>query len=180
MADLKPCVFFDRDGIVNVAPLTRYVEKLADFFLQDAFFGSLKVALDHGYVAAIITNQKGVSTGATPLVELQAMHNLIHAEAERRGLALLDIFYCDAPDNTHPRRKPNPGMLFEAAEKHALDLARSWMIGDNESDVLTGQRAGCRTIFVGTKTISAQPDGRVDAMPDLPALLEKLLGAEKP
>ena len=111
MADLKPCVFFDRDGIVNVAPVTRYVEKLEDFYLQDAFFSSLKVALDHGYVAAIITNQKGVSTGATPLAELKAMHELIQREAERRGLALLDIFYCDAPDDHHPRRKPNPGML---------------------------------------------------------------------
>jgi D-glycero-D-manno-heptose 1,7-bisphosphate phosphatase len=175
MPDLKPCVFFDRDGIVNVAPVTRYVEKLEDFYLQDAFFASLKMALDYGYVAAIITNQKGVATGATPLAELQAMHDLIQREAERRGLALLDIFYCDAPDDHHPRRKPNPGMLYEAAEKHHLDLAGSWMIGDNESDVLTGQRAGCRTIFVGTQPITLIPDARVDDMEALPALLNKLL-----
>jgi len=172
---MKPCVFFDRDGIVNVAPVTRYVERLADFQLQEPFFEALRIALGRGYEAAIITNQKGVSTGAIPLAELNAMHGLIRDEVRRRGLRLLDIFYCDAPDDEHPRRKPNPGMLLEAAEKYDLDLARSWMIGDNESDVLTGQRAGCRTIYVGTKDLTLVPDYRIEHMEQLPRLLDAIL-----
>ena len=168
---MKPCVFFDRDGIVNVAPVTRYVEKLADFYLQEPFFESVRVANQHGYETAIITNQKGVSTGATPRSELDAMHGLIKSELVKRGLRLLDVIYCDATEDTDPRRKPNPGMLFEAAEKYDLDLRRSWMIGDNESDVLTGQRAGCRTIYVGSKKLNLQPDYAVIVMADLPNLL---------
>jgi len=172
---MKPCVFFDRDGIVNVAPTTRYVETFAAFHLQEAFYDALAVAQRRGYVAVIVTNQKGVSTGKTPLAELQAMHRHIFDEAERRGLSILALYYCDAPNDEHPNRKPNPGMLLEAAREHDLDLARSWMVGDNGSDVVTGQRAGCRTIFVGTKTIAVTPDFTVPDMAHLPALLEACL-----
>lgn len=171
----KPCVFFDRDGIVNVAPVTRYVERMADFYLQEPFFEAVKIANDRGYETAIITNQKGVSTGATPKPELDAMHGLIRREVDARGLRLLDIIYCDATEDTDPRRKPNPGMLFEAAEKHDLDLTRSWMVGDNESDVLTGQRAGCRTIYVGTKTLTLKPDAAITMIEDLPDCLRTAL-----
>lgn len=172
---MKRCVFFDRDGIVNVAPVTRYVERLGDFHLHAPFFEAVRIANARGYETAIVTNQKGVSTGATPKHELDAMHALIGDEVRRRGLRLLDIYYCDATEDTHPRRKPNPGMLYEAASAHAIDLANSWMIGDNESDVLTGQRAGCHTIFVGTKKITLQPDNSVLSIDDLPALLERVL-----
>jgi len=172
---MKPCVFFDRDGIVNVAPVTRYVERLSHFHLQPAFFEAVKIANDRGYEAVIVTNQKGVSTGATPLAELNGMHDLIRREISARGLRLLDIFYCAATEDSDPRRKPNPGMLYEAAEKHELDLSRSWMIGDNESDVLTGQRAGCRTVFVGQKKINLVPDHALTDMAGLPALLIRVL-----
>jgi D-glycero-D-manno-heptose 1,7-bisphosphate phosphatase len=174
---LKPCVFFDRDGIVNRAPTTRYVERLGDFHLQEAFFDALHVVQDRGYAAAIVTNQKGISTGIIPLAELNAMHDHINREAAKRGLGLLDIFYCDAPDNDHPRRKPNPGMILEAAEDHDLDLSRSWMIGDNESDVLTGQRAGCKTIYVGEKKLTLVPDFIVLNMDELTKCLKKVLPA---
>jgi D-glycero-D-manno-heptose 1,7-bisphosphate phosphatase len=174
---MKPCVFFDRDGIVNVAPTTRYVERVADFHLHPAFFDALKIAGDRGYEAVIVTNQKGVSTGFTPLAELTAMHARIRAEAASRKVRLLDILYCDAPDSEHPRRKPNPGMLLEAAQKYDLDLTRSWMIGDNESDVLTGQRAGCRTMYVGTKALAVVPDYRVERMEELADVLAKVLPA---
>ena len=164
---MTPCVFFDRDGIVNLAPTTRYVERREDFHLLEGFFQTLAHITRLGYVAVIITNQKGVSTGATPVAELEAMHQAIRLRAAERGLSILDILYCDAPEEGHPRRKPNPGMLFEAAEKHGLDLEASWMIGDNEKDVIAGQRAGCRTIFVGTKSIKTKPDACVADMDEL-------------
>ncbi len=170
-----PCVFFDRDGIVNQAPTTRYVEKRQDFHILHGFMATLEHVTKLGYVSVIITNQKGVSTGATPIAELEAMHNMIRDEAIRRGLSILDILYCDAPEEGHPRRKPNPGMLLEAAAKHGLDLAASWMVGDNEKDVIAGQRAGCRTIFVGTKMIKTKPDFQVADMDELAQKIKRLI-----
>lgn len=164
---MHACVFFDRDGIVNRAPTTRYVERREDFHILPGFLDTLEQVIRLGYVAVIVTNQKGVSTGATPLEELHAMHAMICDHAEAKGLSVLDILYCDAPEEGHPRRKPNPGMLLEAAEKHALDLEHSWMIGDNEKDVIAGQRAGCRTIFVGTKSLKTSPTHQVADMDEL-------------
>jgi len=171
----KPCVFFDRDGIVNRAPIKRYVEHLDEFHLLPEFLDALEVVGSCGYAAAIITNQKGLSTGKIPAEQLQAMHDRIRAEVAARGLQLLDIYYCEAPNDDHPRRKPNPGMLLEAAADHHLDLSRSWMIGDNESDVTTGHRAGCRTILVKPSDQPTAADIHLQSMSELASCLKQHL-----
>jgi D-glycero-D-manno-heptose 1,7-bisphosphate phosphatase len=68
------------------------------------------------------------------------------------GSDLIDrSYFCpDAPDVSSPRRKPEPGMVFEAAADFPLDLARSWFVGDKASDIECGRRAGTRTILVLT------------------------------
>ena len=66
-------------------------------------------------------------------------------------------------------------MLIAMANKHGLDLAASWMVGDSETDIEAGKRAGCRTIRVNGETTESQADRRVDSMKDLPMLLEKVL-----
>ncbi len=168
----KPCVFFDRDGIVNRAPQTRYVERLADFHLQPEFFESLAVVNAKGYEAVIVTNQKGVSTGVMTQQAVDEMHDHLRFELKRRGLRLLDVVVCVDGDETSPRRKPNPGMLLEAAAAHSLDLARSWMVGDHARDVEAGRRAGCRTVYVGMKKDAVHADHHLEQMKDLPGFLE--------
>ena len=167
----KPCVFFDRDGIANVPPTTRYVEKAENFHLYPEFLQALQVVHAKGFVAIMITNQKGISTGHTPQEELDAMHARLRHEAELVGAPVLDIYVCSEPDDRHPDRKPNPGMLLRAAADHQVDLSRSWMVGDHGTDIAAGQRAGChKTVYVGTKAIEEHPDYRVDHVADLAPL----------
>jgi D-glycero-D-manno-heptose 1,7-bisphosphate phosphatase len=168
----KPCVFFDRDGIVNRAPQTRYVERWADFFLIPEFIDSLRVVHAKGFEAVVVTNQKGVSTGAVAQHALDEIHSNLQAELKKRRLHLLDIVVCTDGDDASPRRKPNPGMLLDAAAAHGLDLARSWMVGDQAKDVEAGRRAGCRTVFVGPKSKPVQADYHVSNMTELVAFLE--------
>lgn len=144
----KRCIFFDRDGIVNVSPGPGYVERVEDFHLIPAFFDALRVASERGYVAVIVTNQRGVGRGLMTQETLDQIHAKLYDQLRKEGLAVLDLQYCTANDNSDPRRKPNPGMLLDAARQHDLDLAASWMVGDNESDVTAGHRAGCRAILV--------------------------------
>ena len=167
----RPCVFFDRDGIVNRAPVKRYVEHLDEFHLLPEFMASLRIVIERGYAAAIVTNQKGLSTGKIPPEQLQAMHARILQEIQEEGLSLLNIYVCDAPNDDHPRRKPNPGMILEAAAEHNIDLERSWMIGDNESDVITGHRAGCRAILVKDHRNPTAADVHLASMAELPTYL---------
>jgi D-glycero-D-manno-heptose 1,7-bisphosphate phosphatase len=171
----KTCVFFDRDGIVNESPGPGYVERVADFHLIPDFIDALRLVTERGYAAVIITNQRGVGLGLMTAETLADIHDHLRQSVANAGLSLLDIFTCTATDNADPNRKPNPGMLLEAARKHGLDLSRSWMVGDNEKDVLAGQRAGCRTIRVHPEAADTAADHRVDAMAALVPLLKSIL-----
>lgn len=172
---LKPCIFFDRDGIVNQCPGPGYVETIDGFFLQESFTAALQVAHRKGYEAILITNQRGVGRGIMSQAALDEIHDHMEDLLKQQGLEFTDIYVCIDTDNTSPRRKPNPGMILEAAEKHHLDLAASWMIGDNETDVQAGQRAGCQTVFVGEKEIEAKPTHRIPVIDELPELLNTIL-----
>lgn len=171
---LYPCVFFDRDGIVNHPPPNeqRYVRHADDFTLLPGFVESLRLVLERGYKAVIVTNQAGVSRGWMTQEALDEIHAKLERLLKEQGLALDDIIECTSFEESHPNRKPNPGMLLEAAERHHLELSRSWMIGDSEKDVLAGQRAGVdKTVRVKKMPVQTTADFRVDSMQELPALL---------
>jgi histidinol-phosphate phosphatase family protein len=179
----NPCVFFDRDGIVNQPPNEerRYILHEDEFQLLPEFVESLRVVLARGYKAVIVTNQSGVGKGRMTQADLDRIHAKMHALLEEHGLALHDVIECTSSDDAHPNRKPNPGMLLEAAKKHDLDLARSWMIGDQEKDVIAGRRAGvARTVKVKPLPNLSEADYQVPSMRDLPAFLQAHLPPVKP
>lgn len=175
---LHPCVFFDRDGIVNHPPRPeqRYVTRAEDFHLLDGFTDALRLVLHRGYRAVIVTNQSGITRGRMTHADLDLIHAKLMAALRVEGLDVHDILVCDSSDDQHPNRKPNPGLLLEAARRHALDLGRSWMVGDQEKDVTAGRRAGVAvTVKVKPAGTPTHADHRVDDMPALVSLLERLL-----
>lgn len=164
---LRPCVFFDRDGVVNRSPGPGYVNHLDDFHILPGFADCVRAAAAKGIPAVVVTNQRGISRGLTPPAQLEAMHAKLRAELAAEGLELLDVLVCTSADDAHPDRKPNPGMLRAAAKRHHLDLSKSWMIGDRESDVKTGQNAGVAvTVLVDD---GAAPTAATHRVPDMPA-----------
>ncbi len=168
----RPAVFFDRDGIVNRSPGTGYVERWEDFHLLPAFIEALRIVRARGYEAVIVTNQRGVALGRLSRATLDDIHRRLRDRLRAEGLNLLDILDCTAHDDADPRRKPNPGMLLEAAARHHLDLVRSWMIGDSERDIEAGRRAGCAiTVRIAPDHEPTSADLRAATMDDLPRLL---------
>ena len=173
---LRPCVFFDRDGIANRSPGPGYVNHLDDFHVLPGFADCVRAAADKGYPSVVVTNQRGLARGLTPPAQLDAMHAKLRAELAREGLELLDVLVCPADDDAHPDRKPNPGMLRTAAQRHRLDLAKSWMVGDRESDVATGRNAGvAATVLVDPGSAPTAATWRVPDMPACAALLREKL-----
>ena len=173
---LRPCVFFDRDGVVNQSPGPGYVNHLDDFHVLPGFADCVRAAAEKGCPSVVVTNQRGIQRGITPPAQLAAMHAKLRAELAAAGLGLLDILICTADDDAHPDRKPNPGMLRTAAERHGLDLSKSWMIGDRESDVKTGQNAGvAATVLVDSGSAPTAATWRVPDMPACAALLRAQL-----
>ena len=180
----RPCVFFDRDGIANVAPGAGYVETARRVWVRRAFAEAVKVVKQKGWAAAIASNQRGVSKGVTPLAELEAMHRSLQARLAEEGISLDAIAWCGAADGADPRRKPNPGMILELAAEHGWDVSRSWMVGDRERDVETGRNAGvAKTVRVDDDGLGHNPDrGRpseadfvLSRLADLPTLLRHAL-----
>lgn len=150
---LRPAVFLDRDGTLNrqiVRDGKPYPPStLAEFALfPDAAVACRRLSAA-GYALVVATNQPDVARGTQTREMIEAMHRRLREfipEIER-----IEVSYAPGRGIPHPddfRRKPNPGMLTDAASVLGLDLARSWMIGDRAGDIDAGYAAGCRTIFI--------------------------------
>jgi D-glycero-D-manno-heptose 1,7-bisphosphate phosphatase len=138
-------VFFDRDGT-----LMEDVHYCGDPRLVRVYSGvrdALRELRSSGWGVFIISNQAGIGRGLiTPEQHLE-----VEAEFLRQAGEIDGSYYCpDRPDRPSKRRKPEPGMVLEAAAEHAIDLSASWMVGDKAIDVECGRRAGVRTIQVLT------------------------------
>ena len=144
---MKRAVFLDRDGVINRrAGKEAYVTRWEDFqFLPGVAEGI--VALNRaGWSVIVVSNQRCVGRGLLSIEELEAIHRRMRTELLVAGAKVDGIYYC--PHEKEPAcdcRKPAPGMLLTAANEHQVDLRSSWMIGDSETDVEAGKRAGCRT-----------------------------------
>jgi D,D-heptose 1,7-bisphosphate phosphatase len=144
-----PAIFFDRDGVINARILGGYVRHWNEFELLPGVIETLREIKKRGYLAIIITNQRGVGMGLMSEADLNHVHEELQREMEREaGVRFDDIFYCTDADKSSARRKPSPAMLLEAAEKWNIDLANSWMIGDSMSDIEAGTRAGTKTAYL--------------------------------
>lgn len=173
---MKPCVFFDRDGIVNQRPGPGYVRMWDDFILMPDFVDVLRICRRLGFEAVVATNQRGVARGLISMEQLNAIHDRFRRElAAVHGLTLLDIMICPHDYDSCDCRKPKPGLLLMAAKSHDLDLKASWMIGDQSWDVEAGKAAGCRTILVGEPDTPGQPDVHVESLAALKTCVEKIL-----
>lgn len=175
----QKCVFFDRDGIVNKSPGPgRYVTRWRDFQLTPQFPACLRLVRQLGYQAVIVTNQRAVARKMMTLRDLKVMHLRLRRMLKRKyGLSLRDIAFCPHAAGECSCRKPEPGMLLAMAKKHQLDLKASWMIGDSETDIEAGARAGCRTIRVAGKSARTKADARVFSMRGLSRIITRLLSS---
>lgn len=153
----RPAAFLDRDGVLNVRREPhQYVRSMNEFkWLPGAPEGA--AALAHaGYLLAVISNQRGVALGLVDPAVLTEIEAEVQATLCRHGARIEAFRYCvHDSDAGCDCRKPAPGMLLSLAQELELDLSRSWMIGDSESDVEAGHAAGCATALLGEPGITA-------------------------
>lgn len=144
----KPAVIFDRDGTLIVDLV--YLNDPDKLEYLPGVFEACRRLRDRGFVFCVATNQSGVARGIVDVRNLDEIHRRIQAKFASEGIDLLSFH--SAPymtDSDHQMRKPNPGMLLEAARWHRLDLSQSWMVGDRMTDVEAGHRAGCQSVLIG-------------------------------
>jgi D-glycero-D-manno-heptose 1,7-bisphosphate phosphatase len=151
-------VFFDRDG--TLMEEVHYCGDPATVRLFPGVPEALRKLKEVGFRTFVISNQSGIGRGLIT----EAQYHAVQDELLRQiGAGLIDATYfcADPPAVPSTRRKPEPGMVLEAASAYDIDLARSYFIGDKSADIECGRRAGTRTILVLTG-YGAEQDCRPD------------------
>jgi histidinol-phosphate phosphatase family protein len=144
---LRPAVFFDRDG--TLMEEAGYCADPRQVRLYPGVPLALRQLKAAGFLTFIVTNQSGIGRGFFTEAQYQAVQAQLLAEI---GPGLIDAsYFCpDAPGVPSSCRKPEPGMVLQAARDFAIDLPGSYFIGDKSADIECGRRAGTRTILVMT------------------------------
>ena len=143
----RKAVFLDRDGVVNRRLVGDYVKRWEEFEFLPEIFQVLPEIRRAGFLALLVTNQRGIARGMMTEEDLAGIHRRMQEELFRRSGEKFDgIYYCPHDrDEGCDCRKPKGGMILQGGREFDLDLGRSWMIGDAESDVEAGIAAGCLT-----------------------------------
>jgi D-glycero-D-manno-heptose 1,7-bisphosphate phosphatase len=145
---VERAIFLDRDG--TLIRDVGYCSKASDVELLEGVSKLLPKLKAAGFKLVIVTNQSGIGRGYFTEEDFWSVQ---HELEKQLGPGVIDATYfcADTPQNETERRKPNPGMLLEAARELGIDLERSYMVGDKVSDIKAGVRAGVRaTILYGS------------------------------
>jgi histidinol-phosphate phosphatase family protein len=160
-----PAVFLDRDGTVVIHH--PYLDNAEDIELIDGVAEALRRLAGAGYLLVLVTNQSGVGRGYYPESVVLAQHARLAELLAAEGLVFSAYRYCPhGPEAGCTCRKPLPGMILDAAEELAVDLAASWMVGDAAGDTAAGRAAGCRAIRLGDAGTD-EPDAGTPVVPSV-------------
>ena len=153
----RPALFLDRDGVLNEDP--GYVYRWEDFRWMPGARETVAAFNAKGWWVFVITNQSGVGRGYYTEIDVQTLHAQMSSSLAEVGGHIDAYFYCphhpQAADPAYrhpdpPDRKPNPGMLLKAMTQFPVDLERSLMVGDKDTDMEAARRAGVRGLkFAG-------------------------------
>ncbi len=144
----KKALFLDRDGVINEEK--NYVHRIEDFEFMEGIFDLLSHAQSLNYLLVVITNQAGIARAYYTEKDFHILNNWMLGEFNSKGISINKVYYCPY----HPThgigeykqdsefRKPGPGMILQAEKELHINLSQSTLIGDKESDIEAGRRAG--------------------------------------
>ncbi len=152
----RRAVFLDRDGTINED--VGYPAHWSQVHVYPFALEAVRRLRRAGLAVVVVTNQSGVGRGAFTEDDLRALHRDLSAAFEAAGARLDGIYSCPhfCPPAQVPRggacpcQKPKPALGLLAAAELALDLRRSYVVGDKPSDILFGRNIGAVPVLVLT------------------------------
>lgn len=152
----RGAVFLDRDGTINVE--AGYLYRLDDLVLIPGAAGAIAKLNKRKIPAILTTNQSGPARGYFPESHVKALNQRLCDLLAKEGAYLDAIYYCPHLAQgivadyaiACDCRKPGTKMVLDASREYALDVRRSYVVGDKSTDVELGHNAGCRTILLRT------------------------------
>jgi D-glycero-D-manno-heptose 1,7-bisphosphate phosphatase len=175
-------LFLDRDGVINKE--VNYLYRIEDFEFIDGVFDLCKTALANDYRIIVITNQSGIARNYYSEADLEKLTKWMMKEFASRGIEISKVYACPHLINADleayrcdcQARKPNPGMLLQAKKDFDLNLPECVFIGDKESDMEAGLRAGINKLilFYEDKPPTQNLDSKIEIVQSLKKAKEKL------
>lgn len=181
-----PAIFLDRDGVL-IENRSGYVRDWSHVQIFPEAIRALSNQKLDRYRIVIVTNQSAVGRGIMSFESAGEINDRLVRWIRHQGGRIDGAYLCPhGPDDGCDCRKPKPGLLLQAARDLALDLKRSWMIGDAWSDVQAGQAAGVRGTIIlktgrGAEQLSqSRPADLAEFLvcEDLPHALEVILAGD--
>ena len=178
----RRALFLDRDGVINIDH--GYTHRIEQFAFMPGIFDLVAHARARGFTVVVVTNQAGIGRGFYSEADFHHLTAWMTAQFAQRGAAIDAVYFCpDHPEHglgdyrrDTPMRKPGPGMLLQAAADLDLDLARSVLVGDSETDIMAGRHAGLALTVLLHHHADTQPttaaDRIVRSLDAVPALLD--------
>jgi D-glycero-D-manno-heptose 1,7-bisphosphate phosphatase len=142
----KPAVFLDRDG--TLIDDVGFVSRRDHVRVLPTVVAALRTFADAGYACVVVTNQSGVARGYFDEAAVHGINAEIVARLRADDVKLDAFYFCPHYGEDCDCRKPEPGMILQAARDHDLDVARSAVVGDRGSDIELGQRLGIPGVLV--------------------------------
>jgi len=153
----RPTVFFDRDGGLNVDH--GYASRPDQFEWITGAPEAVRLLNEAGYLVFVVTNQSGIARGYYDVATMHQFHALMQDALRTQGAHIDAFYYCPHhPEGTIKGltvrcrcRKPEPGMLEQAAREWPIDLGRSFLIGDKDADMVAAAAFHIRGIMFDSK-----------------------------
>lgn len=144
----RPAAFLDRDGVLNVDH--GHVGTPDRLTWVDGAAEAIRLLNERGYYVFVVTNQAAIAKGKYSEADYFALRRHMHRELASRNARIDDERHCPYhPEGTEQEfarlsdwRKPQPGMLLDLLARWPVDLSRSFLIGDKQSDILAARAAG--------------------------------------
>ena len=138
---MNKAVFLDRDGVINID--RNYVFKKKDFQLKQGIVELLKYLTDKNFKLFVVTNQSGIGRGYFTELDFLNLTKYMRLIFEKHGVHFEEVYYCSCkPSPDCECRKPKPYLINLGIDKYKIDVTKSWLIGDKETDILAANNAG--------------------------------------
>tara|TARA_B110000196_G_C21070500_1_gene627227 strand:+ start:721 stop:1221 length:501 start_codon:yes stop_codon:yes gene_type:complete len=142
----KKAVFLDRDGVINENRID-YVKNTNELKIFDFVGSAITELKSMGFLVVVVTNQSAINRGLTTEKLVNEIHGEIQKYLKNYETVIDRFYFCPhKPNEKCNCRKPRPGLLEKAILEIGIEPNKSWMIGDNDSDITAGIEVGCQTI----------------------------------
>jgi histidinol-phosphate phosphatase family protein len=141
-------IFLDRDGVIN-KNRDDYVKSIDEFVFLPNVISAIKKLINLKFKIIIITNQSAINRGLISEKELQIIHSHMLNELSKSKCKIEKIYFCPhKPDENCDCRKPKTGMIKNALSDFCIDISKSWLIGDSNSDIEVAKKFGLKSIKI--------------------------------